>query len=420
MVIGGDAVRPAILREGDRIEQVPHPAPGRTEPVQRDRARAWGRDAGRLLAGRGTGGAGSTRLDAASGAAFMETAGELDRGAVPAAVLNAGPAAHRAFLAGLLEAGGALSGRVEAGPDGHCLLHGITYIMERLGIPYRVTRKEGSDIMQVRPADGRRAQPATILEIRPGNARGYVYDIETANHHFCGGIGNVLLHNTDSVFLKDPSSEQIRAVVETAKVDHGVELEVDKEYRYCVLSNRKKNYFGVTKAGKVDIKGLTGKKSHTPPFIKSLFEEIVAILSEVHNTEEFERAKTAISERISDRGKQLNDRKVPLDKLAFRMTMGKSTDEYTKSIPQHVRAAKMLESNGGDMKKRGDIISFVKTSTQPGVKPVSMANPGQIDTSKYIDFMESTLNQIVSSMDLDFDVIMGKGKQTDITEFFWG
>ncbi|WP_394352630.1 hypothetical protein, partial [Candidatus Nitrosotalea sp. FS] len=33
---------------------------------------------------------------------------------------------------------------------------------------------------------------------------GYVYDLETKNHHFCGGLGNVLLHNTDSLFLKAP------------------------------------------------------------------------------------------------------------------------------------------------------------------------------------------------------------------------
>lgn len=30
----------------------------------------------------------------------------------------------------------------------------------------------------------------------------YVYDIETENHHFVGGIGNILLHNTDSLYVK--------------------------------------------------------------------------------------------------------------------------------------------------------------------------------------------------------------------------
>ena len=70
-----------------------------------------------------------------------------------------------------------------------------------------------------------------------------------------------------------------------------MDLEIDKTYRYCVLSNRKKNYLGVTKSGKVDVKGLTGKKSHTPPFIKKLFYELIEILSKVQTVEDFKKAK---------------------------------------------------------------------------------------------------------------------------------
>ena len=44
--------------------------------------------------------------------------------------------------------------------------------------------------------------------------------------------------------------EQIEKVIDQAKKDHGVDLEIDKTYRYCVLSNRKKNYLGVTKRRK--------------------------------------------------------------------------------------------------------------------------------------------------------------------------
>ena len=65
----------------------------------------------------------------------------------------------------------------------------------------------------------------------------------------------VLYGDTDSLFLKKPTPEQIKIVTEHAKKDHGVDLEIDKTYRYCVLSNRKKNYLGVTKSGKVDVKG---------------------------------------------------------------------------------------------------------------------------------------------------------------------
>ena len=117
----------------------------------------------------------------------------------------------------------------------------------------------------------------------------------------CKGIQlEVLYGDTDSLFVKKPTIQQIDDVIKLAKDDHGVELEIDKEYRYVVLSNRKKNYFGVTKKGKVDVKGLTGKKSHTPPFIKTLFYELLDILAEVENEEQFGNAKKKVSDKIAD------------------------------------------------------------------------------------------------------------------------
>jgi len=85
--------------------------------------------------------------------------------------------------------------------------------------------------------------------------------LETIKKCEATGI-EVLYGDTDSLFIKNPTKEQIQTVIEQAKKDHGVDLEIDKTYRYCVLSNRKKNYLGVTKEGKVDVKGLTGK-NHT-------------------------------------------------------------------------------------------------------------------------------------------------------------
>ena len=72
---------------------------------------------------------------------------------------------------------------------------------------------------------------------------------------------DVLYGDTDSLFVKNPTSKQIQEIINKAKIEHNVELEIDKEYRYVVLSSRKKNYLGVSKNGKVDVKGLTGKKS---------------------------------------------------------------------------------------------------------------------------------------------------------------
>ena len=228
---------------------------------------------------------------------------------------------------------------------------------------------------------------------------------------------DVLYGDTDSIFVKNLSIEQSEMLINRAKDDHNVELEVEKEFRYVVLSNRKKNYLGVTREGKADVKGLTGKKSHTPKFIKTMFYELIDILTEVQNKEEFTQAKNRIIKKIAEYAKKIESKEIPLTELAFNVTISKAPSEYVKTIPQHIRAAKQLE-NIREIKK-GDIISYVKIRNKPGVKPVELATQNEIDSSKYMEFMESTLEQITSSMDLDFDTILGKPKQTGLDQFFW-
>ncbi|GKS67793.1 DNA polymerase I [Nitrosarchaeum sp.] len=234
----------------------------------------------------------------------------------------------------------------------------------------------------------------------------------------CEEIGiEVLYGDTDSLFIKKPKDEQIRWVIEQAKKDHGVDLEIDKVYRYCVLSNRKKNYLGVTKSGTVDVKGLTGKKSHTPPFIRKLFYELLDVLSTVQTIEDFEKAKQSITNKIASCAKKVEAKEIPLQDLTFNVMISKSPSEYTKTVPQHIRAAKLLESIREV--KKGDKISYVKIINKPGVKPLELAKKEEIDSKKYMEFMESTLDQITSSMDLDFEIMLGKPKQTGLDEFFW-
>ena len=234
----------------------------------------------------------------------------------------------------------------------------------------------------------------------------------------CEKVGiNVLYGDTDSLFVKNLSQDQIQKIITKAKTKHNVELEVEKEYRYVVLSNRKKNYLGVTKNGKVDVKGLTGKKSHTPKFIKTLFFELLDILSEVKTVEEFNAAKNKVSDKIANCARKIQAKEIPLTDLAFNVMTSKAPSDYTKTIPQHIRAALQLQTIREI--KRGDIISYVKILNKPGVRPVEMAKQSEIDAGKYMEFMQSTLEQITSSMDLDFDSILGKPKQTGLDQFFW-
>src|SRR4030065_583591 len=123
-----------------------------------------------------------------------------------------------------------------------------------------------------------------------------------------------------------------------------MELDVDKVYRYAVFSSRKKNYLGVTMEGTVDVKGLTGKKKHIPPFIKEAFDLMKARLAQVETPVQFEDAKKEILNIIRESYLRLKRREWKrIEDLAFNVVLGEAPDRYIKTIPQHVRAAKSLE-----------------------------------------------------------------------------
>jgi DNA polymerase I len=108
-----------------------------------------------------------------------------------------------------------------------------------------------------------------------------------------------------------------------------------------------------------------------------------------------------------------------------KVTPNKSMDgkdsqvETYKGLPQHIKAAKLLSDRGREI-KAGDIISYVKTKTGDGVKPVELAKPDEIDTEKYIETMESTFDQVLSALNFEFKSMLGKPRQQSLDELFWG
>jgi len=217
----------------------------------------------------------------------------------------------------------------------------------------------------------------------------------------------VLYGDTDSIFLKNPSPEQIKMLAEWAEKTLGMELDVDKVYRYAVLSSRKKNYLGVFEDGSVDVKGLTGKKRHIPRFIKRYFDELEKRLAKVESPAEFEEAKEDIKKIVQECYYKLKRREwEDINDLAFEVVLGKSPETYTKTTPQHVKAARLLKKRGVEI-KAGDLIRFVKVTKDPYVKPVELASDEEIDADKYIAYLQSTFDQILDALGLDFEKIIG-------------
>jgi DNA polymerase I len=227
---------------------------------------------------------------------------------------------------------------------------------------------------------------------------------------------NVVYGDTDSIFLHNPNESQIKSISEWAQKDLSIELDLDKTYRYVAFSQRKKNYLGVLEDGKVDIKGLTGKKSHTPIFIKKTFYGAVEILSHVKTVGDFDNAREEIKKQVREQYLKLKDKKIPLDELAFKVMLSKSPEKYIDTTPQHVKAARYLFEKSNKEVKAGEIISYVKTFTPPGVKPLKLAKINEIDNEKYLDYLRATFEQLLDSLGYSFDEIMGAIKLED---FFW-
>jgi DNA polymerase I len=227
------------------------------------------------------------------------------------------------------------------------------------------------------------------------------------------GIG-VLYGDTDSVFLDNPSKEQTDKLVEWADEALGIDLEVEKTYRYAVFSERKKNYLGVYKDGRMDIKGLTGKKRHIPPILKDAFDELTRILSEVQTIDEFPKAKEDIKGLVLEVHHRIMEREFRIMEVAFQMQLGKPLKSYDTN-PQHVKAGRMLEEMGHEI-DQGDIIYYVVTKDD--VLPAIVAKPRDVDVRKYEEYLESTFEQLLDALDMSFDALIGKPQQTSLGAFF--
>jgi len=220
----------------------------------------------------------------------------------------------------------------------------------------------------------------------------------------------VLYGDTDSIMIHKPSAENIEYLIDFSNKHYAIDLEVDKVYRYLVLSDRKKNYFGVKKDGKLDIKGLVGKKSNTPIYLKNLFSNITKQLASVMIPEELTTIKLEISEQIKKT--MVNFDEIPLEDLAIKTMIHRDLSEY-KTNPPAVKAALQLPNKP----EKGQFISYVKTWNGVKVKPISIVKRKDIDKVKYIEGFKSTLEQISEPLDIDIEFLITGKKQTFLTQW---
>jgi len=136
---------------------------------------------------------------------------------VPSFILNGDIDSQKAFLDGYMAGDGHYyENRLSFCSKDKSLMDGLCKILSRLGYDYILyTRDDKPNIVQLstRGKSRKNLLPEEIRKIETYEIDDYVYDIETANHHFCGGIGSILLHNTEHMLRRKENFEQLEKLM---------------------------------------------------------------------------------------------------------------------------------------------------------------------------------------------------------------
>jgi len=214
--------------------------------------------------------------------------------------------------------------------------------------------------------------------------------------------------DTDSLFLWNVTEEKIKKLIEYAE-ELGIDIELDKVYRFVMFSGRKKNYLGLTNDGSVIVKGIVAKKRNAPQFVKELVDDIIERLKNINSIDDITKVRDEIVAMVKETESKIREKKITLDKLGIKMVMSKNLDEYTKNRPQHIKAAEQLVKYGIKIGK-GDAIILIKTKDVVGVKPIQLARIDEIDEKKYLEYVSTSLEQILEAMGVSIEELRGAMK----------
>jgi DNA polymerase elongation subunit (family B) len=257
----------------------------------------------------------------------------------------------------------------------------------------------------------------SILEDLP--YEGYVYDLTTDNHHFAAGIGNMIVHNTDSVFftfnLQTPEGEPIRGkkaldiTIELAqeaghlassflKGPH--DLEYEKTFMpFCLLS--KKRYVGMlyetdsTKCKRKEM-GIVLKRRDNAPIVKDVYGGIIDILMK---EKDIQKSIAFLKSCLRD----IVEEKFPIEKLIITKSL-RSGYKNPQQIAHKVLADRIMERDPGNKIGSGDRIPFVYIK-HPSLEPVVESDP------EPEPIVEIQNNPPEPEPELDQGVKKGKGRK---------
>jgi len=242
----------------------------------------------------------------------------------------------------------------------------------------------------------------------------YVYDLETENHHFAAGIGEIIVHNTDSVFFnpkitdietgevqKDKRALEIAIMLGTWASDAICKLLPDPQkmayekvlYPFAILT--KKRYVGnlyESDPNKYYQKsmGIVLKRRDNAPIVKVVFGGIVnQILNNKSAKGAVEYTKKTLKQILMD--------KYPIDKFIITKTLKEKYKDRTR-ITHAVLADRMAKRDPGNKPLPNDRIpyAYIQVDHEVELQGDRVEHPDYIrENNLKLDYLFYITNQIM-------------------------
>jgi len=286
---------------------------------------------------------------------------------VPDWILNGSLQIQQSFWNGFYDADGDkdLNGYVRFDQKNQTTCAQLAFIASKLG--YNVSLNDRIDKPLVSRVTCTRNQlrkdANSIKKIYEIEYDGFVYDLTTSNHHFQAGVGNMIVHNTDSIFIKFPTKDlsqtielgQKSAARITELCRKPYKIEYEKTMFPFILFCRKR-YVGllyetdITKCYRKTM-GVALKRRDNAPIVKDIFGGALDILME-------KRDIRPAQEFVKQMLIQVLKNELPLDKYIITKQL---RDDYKNpdQIAHRVLADRMAERDPGTAPQVGDRLPYI-------------------------------------------------------------
>ncbi len=341
---------------------------------------------------------------------------------IPVEILMGSDEVRQSFWEGLYDADGDkdASGIIRIDQKNQISASHICWLASSLGWKTSInTRSDKPEIFRITlTKNAQKRNPNAIKKmLELPDYTGFVYDLTTENHHFAAGIGNMVVHNTDSVFftfnLQDPrTGENIRgkkALEVTIEIAQDVahlcssflkapmELTYEKTLMPFVLLS-KKRYVGMlyetdANKGKLKYMGLSLKRRDACDYLKDTYGGILNILMKENNVE---RAIDFLDKSLND----LIEGNVPMEKLMITRAL-RSDYKNPNQIAHKVLADRIAERDPGNKPKPGDRVkyAFIVTNKAKALMGDRIETPEFINSEGLkIDYTHYITNQLMKPL----------------------